>query len=121
MSNIYRSIDTHHIDEGSRQLSIYAVEPLDKNQAPSTYWLHGGECHTCISFQNGTIPEVGVNGVTAEALLVIIADRLRCFQEGKFRCVENESALICVEKALQHLNERTMNRIKRGVEGQHKP
>ena len=39
-----------------------------------------------ILFQNGPIPEVGVNGVTHEALLAIVVDRLRAFQKGPFAC-----------------------------------
>lgn len=42
--------------------------------------------HTCfIGFQNGPIKEVGVNGVTQEALIAICIDRLRSFQEGPFK------------------------------------
>jgi hypothetical protein len=36
-------------------------------------------------FQNGPIAEVGVNGVTHEVLLAIVADRLRSFQKGAVR------------------------------------
>ena len=106
MSNLYRSITTHHIDEGSRKLTIQAVEPLDKDQAPHTYWIQGAACHTCISFQKGPAPEVGVNGVTEESLLAILADRLQSLQETRDYSPENEAALICIDKALKHLNKR---------------
>lgn len=70
-----------------------------------------------IHFQEGPIQEVGVNGVTQEALLAIVEDRLRCFQEGPFSCVENKNALHHVREALFWLHHRTEARIRRGVEG----
>lgn len=70
-----------------------------------------------ISFQNGPIKESGVNGVTQEALLAVVIDRLRSFQSGPFSCRENAIALTHCEDALMWLQRRTVARIKRGVEG----
>lgn len=70
-----------------------------------------------IKFQNGVESETGINGVTMESLLVIIADRLKAFQNSKFACGENEQALMNVTDALDILNHRTRKRIERGVEG----
>ncbi len=70
-----------------------------------------------VLFQNGPIPDHGVNGVTQESLLAIVIDRLRSFQAGKFSCRENAIALTHCEEALMWLQRRTVNRIKRGVEG----
>lgn len=70
-----------------------------------------------VRFQNGPIAEAGVNGVTQEALLAIVIDRLRSFQAGPFSCCENAIALAHCEEALMWLQRRTRNRIKRGVEG----
>lgn len=72
-----------------------------------------------ILFQNGPIKEAGVNGVTQEALLTIVIDRLRSFQAGQFSCRENAIALTHCEDALMWLQRRTVARIKRGVEGTH--
>ncbi len=72
-----------------------------------------------IPFQNGPIKEFGVNGITQEALLAIVIDRLRCFQAGPFSCRENAIALTHCEEALMWLQRRTVARIKRGVEGTH--
>lgn len=72
-----------------------------------------------ISFQNGPIREVGVNGITQEALLAIVIDRLRSFQKGPYSCRENAIALTHCEDALMWLQRRTVERIKRGVEGTH--
>lgn len=72
-----------------------------------------------IDFQNGPIKEVGVNGITQEALLAITIDRLRSFQAGPYKCRENAIALTHCEEALMWLQRRTVARIKRGVEGTH--
>ena len=73
-----------------------------------------------IMFQNGPIKEFGVNGLTQEALLAIIIDRLRCFQSGPFACHDNEIALDYCKEALFTLQKRTRERIARGVEGTNK-
>lgn len=70
-----------------------------------------------ISFQNGPIKEYGVNGVSQEALLAILIDRLRSFQAGPFACRENAIALTDLENALMWLQKRTRDRLARGVEG----
>jgi hypothetical protein len=70
-----------------------------------------------INFQNGPIAENGVNGVTQEVLLAIVADRLRSFQAGPFACQENADALAKVEEAQTILQSRTKARMARGVEG----
>jgi hypothetical protein len=72
---------------------------------------------TVILFQNGPINEHGVNGITQEALLAIVEDRLTCFQGGPFACVENADALSHVRLAMQVLQNRTRERMSRGVEG----
>jgi hypothetical protein len=74
---------------------------------------------TRISFQNGPIAEAGVNGLTQEALLAIVADRLRSFQAGPYACPENGDALAAVEEAMACLHSRTKARMARGVEGTH--
>lgn len=72
-----------------------------------------------IIFQNGPIGEVGVNGVTHEALLAILIDRMQSFQAGPFSCRENALALTKLEEAQQWLQARTRGRMARGVEGTH--
>ncbi len=75
---------------------------------------------TAILFQNGPINEAGVNGITHEALLAILIDRLRGFQAGPFKSKANACALTHMEEALMWLNQRTLERMRRGVEGTHK-
>jgi hypothetical protein len=81
----------------------------------------GGACHkyrvsldeeTCVysqvlEFQNGPIQEVGVNGISVEALLAIVEDRLIGFQSGQFSCQENGFALSYIQDALRWLGKRT--------------
>lgn len=73
-----------------------------------------------ILFQNGPIKEAGVNGITQEALLTVVIDRLRSFQSGPFACDANQTALEHCSDALYALQSRTRERIKRGVEGTNK-
>ena len=70
-----------------------------------------------IKFQNGPIKEAGVNGVSQEALLAVVIDRLRSFQEGQYACRDNAIALTHLEDALMWLQKRTRDRLARGVEG----
>ena len=74
----------------------------------------------CILFQNGPIPENGTNGVTHEALIAVLIDRLEGFQSGKYATVENQIALDHLRAALGALKFRTEQRVRRGVEGTHK-
>jgi len=85
----------------------YSVEVKNPNAPEPTTHIH---------FQNGPIAEVGVNGLTQEVLLEIVADRLRCFQAGPFACKENACALTKIEEAQHWLQQRTLERMRRGVE-----
>ena len=70
-----------------------------------------------VSFQNGPIKEVGINGVMNEDLIAIVIDRMRGFQSGNFACRDNALALTKLEEALMWLRNRTNEREIRGVEG----
>lgn len=70
-----------------------------------------------IYFQNGPIQEFGVNGISNEALLAIVEDRLVGFQSGQYACRENAVALTKIQEAMMWLQKRTRDRIARGVEG----
>lgn len=73
-----------------------------------------------VRFQSDTIPNIGVEGWTNEALLAVVIDRLQCFQEGGFPCIENQEAIVSLQSALDSLDRRTQERKLRNVEGQHK-
>lgn len=79
----------------------------------------GDETRVDILFQNGPILEKGVNGLTQEVLLAIVADRLRSFQNGPYKCKANACALTHIEEAQHWLQQRTIERMRRGVEGTH--
>ena len=70
-----------------------------------------------VIFQNGPILEAGVNGVSNEALLAIVEDRLRGFQSGPYSCRENSLALTQLQEAIHWLHHRTRERVARNVEG----
>lgn len=70
-----------------------------------------------IRFQTGPIKENGINGVTNEALIAIVMDRLCGFQGGPFNSPDNGEALVHLERAMECLHRRTKARIARGVEG----
>lgn len=72
-----------------------------------------------IRFQNGPILEAGFNGLSNEALLEIVIDRMRGFQSGQFKSRDNACALTHLEEAMMWLQKRTRDRMARGVEGTH--
>lgn len=93
----------------------YVITGYNPNTNPS---LRGDSpLPTVVLFQNGPINEVGVNGVTHEALLAILIHRMECFQNGDYACDENKSALVHLQAALDSMKARTLARMKRGVEG----
>jgi len=76
-----------------------------------------GTYFTVLRFQNGGIAERGVTGITNEAVLAVLIDRLAGFQAGPFPSDTNASALEHCRQALMALQERTRERLARGVEG----
>lgn len=111
-----REITTHKVNGLNDELAIIVRDD------PS----HGGACHhyevggQLILFQMGPIKEHGVNGLSNEALLAVVRDRLACFQAGPYACQPNADALASVIEAMEHLHSRTRERMARGVEGTHK-
>ena len=114
-----RPITVHHVNDCNKALTLTA-------QAPSTggasvrYDITGPNFDLNIRFQDGPIAE-GINGITNEALLAIVEDRLKGFQSGPFACAENQYALRCIQDAQIILGDRTRSREVRGVEGTHQP
>jgi|SRR6185503_1266182 len=109
-----------HIVSGDQavQLKIHVLDEPGAGGANHWYEIADNRGTMAkIVFQNGPIKEAGVNGITQEALLAIVIDRLRSFQAGEFSCRENAIALTHCEDALSWLQKRTIARIKRGVEG----
>lgn len=120
-----REIHDHETNDANRQIRITA-DDVDPNNGNASHVYNvglpvGEDQFLQLRFQNGPIAEVGVNGITNEALLAIVADRLRCFQTSKYACRENALALTKIEEAAHWLEARTTARMRRGVEGTHTP
>ncbi len=122
-----RHLTDHQVNPANDQLKIQVLDQPGAGGACHEYEITdqppGGAASTevrCrISFQNGPINEVGVNGITQEALIAICIDRLRLFQAGPYACRENALALTKLEEAQMWLLKRTRDRMARGVEGTH--
>lgn len=70
-----------------------------------------------LNFQNGPIPEFGINGITNETLIAVLIDRLEGFQGGQYAHPYNADALTSLRSAMASLKQRTRDRLARGVEG----
>lgn len=129
-----RELTLHKVNECNEKLKIrvvdepgsgganhrYDISGFDKSSNPSAESILDSEANqTIILFQNGPIKEAGVNGITHEALLAILVDRLEGFQKGPYACDENQEALENVCAAMAVLKSRTLKREARGVEGTH--
>ena len=101
---------------------LYKVSGFSTKTNPSDVFAsyYGRAAETAhVLFQQGPIAEAGVNGLTHEALLAILIDRLACFQAGPYACAENQSALEHLQAGQEALLSRTRARMARGVEGTH--
>ena len=130
-----REITTHEPEDGPHRLTLHAIDEPGPGGANHRYAIRATDppprdpelaaipafplVDHDIRFQQGPIGEAGVNGLTNEALLAIVADRLEGFQRGEFACHENQQALSHVREALAWLEKRTRERVRRGVEGTH--
>lgn len=125
-----RPITEHIINPCNDKLTITVIDEPGAGGASHRYDISGFDTmnnpsrlcdadRTVILFQNGPIPEMGTNGITQEVLLAIVADRLRSFQAGPYKCKENACALTHIEEAMHWLQQRTIARMRRGVEGTH--
>jgi hypothetical protein len=112
----------------------YDLSGVDTNMNPSVRNPQGVRTSfnsTLILFQNGPMQSPNdANGISIEALIAITIDRLRGFQHGrkpngefdfatrgKYASKENACALAHLEESLVWLQKRTLDRVKRGVEG----
>ena len=95
------------------------AEIYDEHSTAATENRVEADCEVLarIEFQKGGIAEKGVNGITQEALLMVIIDRLDCFSKGPFPSRPSAIAKTDCESALNWLQYRTAERQHRGVEG----
>ncbi len=96
-----REIHTHETDAFNKDISILVLDDPDPMTGASHRYSVAmpGQRSTLIAFQHGN-PYVEINGLSNEALLAIMADRLTGFQNGPFACQENAQMLTHIERAL---------------------
>ncbi len=131
---MFRELTRHKVNGCNEELTIavmdepgignachdYSISFPDKRYGYHRSPISDRHSRNCIiSFQRGPIRESGVNGITHEALLAIIEDRLVGFQSGPYACADNAEALDHIRGAMECLQRRTKVRIARGVEGTH--
>ena len=115
-----RTLEDHKVNPANDLLTITVLDTPGQSGACREYSITSGNAApTLVSFQNGPINEVGVNGVTHEALLAILCDRLRGFQHGPYASPDNAEALKALGCAQVALLRRTRARMARDVEGTH--
>jgi len=122
-----RELTSHKVNRLNEDLSIMVLDEPGQGNACHCYAIgyclnpgtsDGGVSPMVdIEFQNGPIAEIGVNGISNEALLAIVEDRLLGFQSGEYSCRENSVALTKLQEAMMWLQKRTRDRVARGVEG----
>jgi hypothetical protein len=114
-----RNIQDHKTNPANDLIDVLVTDEAGAGGACHKYLVKLPSHNVEINFQNGPIGENGVNGLTHEVLLAIVADRLRSFQQGPYSCKANACALTHIEEAMHWLQSRTIERIRRGVEGTH--
>ncbi len=131
-----RELTSHKVNGLNEALKIEVVDEPGSGNACHLYRIsgfntatngsdpfvarHGSPAdYSTVLFQNGPVQEVGFNGISQEALLAIVEDRLKCFQDGPYACRENAVALTKIQEAMMWLMKRTRDRMARGVEGTH--
>lgn len=110
-----REIVSHKVND--RQPQLFASGNVSTGGAEQSYEITydnepGEDVTICLDFIS-----LEENGVTNEALLAIVIDRLEGFQRGPFACEENADALGSCRDAMLFLRSRTLDRMERGVEG----
>lgn len=99
-------------------LTVTALDAPGAGGANHHYDVHNGAVPLMrVHFQEGPLKVAGINGVTQEALLLLVIDRLASFQAGPYACPENALALEHAVASLEALEARTKARKERGVEG----
>ncbi len=121
-----RQLTSHIVNGLNEALFINVLDEPGSGGANHLYEIGrnpaGVNSQVClVRFQNGPIGESGVNGISNEALLAIVEDRMLGFQSGQYACRENAVALTKIQEAMMWLQKRTRDRVTRGVEGTSKP
>ena len=94
----------------------YVIECVIEPQSESEIRQVVERCE--INFQNGGLKDVGPNGITEQALIAIVIDRMRSFNDGPYGCRENSIMITKLEEALMWGSKRADDRARRNVEGE---
>lgn len=118
-----RLIISHQVGPVNDRLTIAAYDIATAGGACYRYHLTapgstGVDC--LLTFQHSD-PAGGIDGITNEALLAIVIDRLGSFQAGQFACRENAIAITKLQESLMWLQARTHQRMAAGVAGRAVP
>jgi hypothetical protein len=111
-----RDLYEHRISEANRRLTI-------RVEASHRYFLlwramQGfDQCQELTFHQGPMTGAADLSGITNEALLVVVLDRLREWQKSPTACRENALAITKLEEALHWLRARFVDRELRGVLG----
>lgn len=114
-----RQIDSHHDGHGlNESIQITADGPGPGGASHLYTFSIGPDTVAEVQFQKGprNVPE-SEPGVTEGAVLAMVIDRLKSFQEGEFKSRENAIALTHLETAVLWMKERVNARARRGVLG----
>lgn len=122
---IMRNITSHRVNGLNEAINVIVLDEPGAGGACHHYRIEPitdthpqGAIVPCeIRFQNGTIAEHGLNGLSNETLLAVVEDRLLGFQSGQYACRENAVALTKLQESMMWLQKRTRDRVARGVEG----
>lgn len=111
-----RQITDHKISPANEPLNITATDEPGPEGAYHRYEITGYNSlvnpsfdgrdtvlKMPILFQYGRVEYVGVNGISHEALLAILAHRMRAIQKGPAASRENALALTKIDEALHWL------------------
>jgi hypothetical protein len=118
-----RYITSHDVNGLNHSLAVEVMDEPGAGGACRHYRISKGVTEgplvaLCeIKFQDGMPSEVGINGISNEALLAIVQDRLIGFQSTKYATEDTATALNKLTSAIKWLHRRTQLRTQRGVEG----
>lgn len=115
-----RELTSHKVNGLNEVLKVEVLDKPGPGSACHSYAitpLVGNASGVRIDFQNGPLGENPPNGLSNEALLAVVEDRLLGFQNGDYACRENALALTKIQEAMMWLHKRTRDRMARGVEG----
>lgn len=120
-----REIFSHSVGGLNEVLRVIVLDDRGPGNANHDYRIKpttGFATGIRIEFQKGPLQEtIYPNGVSNEALLAVLIDRLEGFQSGPYSCRENAIALTHLQDAMHWLQHRTRERLARGVEGKSIP